>query len=166
MASQKTWVWVVVGIAGFGLLGLILVAGAGVYFVTRHISTERSTSGEAIRSFDEVKVSFQNQKPLYELDSAERPMMTRPFSEIPTSPTKPQHLRLLAWDPHDERLVRIALPFWMLRMHKAKMDLGRDGATFDLEHLNLDGAELERIGPALLFDYRERDGARVLVWTQ
>jgi hypothetical protein len=50
-------------------------------------------------------------------------------------------------------------------MHKAKLDLGSDEG-FDLEHLNLDGEELARIGPALVFDYRDRDGARVLLWTQ
>ena len=158
--------WVVVGLAAFCLLGLILLAGAAVFFVTRHISTERSSSANAIRSFDEVRATFPGQKPLYELDSSERPMMTRPFSEIPSSSTRPEQVRLLAWDPHDERLVRVALPFWMLRMHKAKVDLSRDGTSFDLEHLQLDGEELERIGPALLFDYREPHGARVLVWTQ
>ncbi len=157
--------WVVVGVCGIGLFGLILLAGAGLYFVTRHVSTEPSTSADAIRAFDAVKASFPNQKPLYELDNAERPTMTRAFSELPTSPEKPEHLRMLAWDPHDERLIKIALPFWILRMNKGKMDLGTDG-NFELGHLDLDGAELERIGPALVFDYRGHDGARVLLWTQ
>jgi hypothetical protein len=164
MASRRTWVWVVVGVCGVGLLGLILLAGAGVYLVTRHVSTERSTSAEAMRAFDAVKASFKDQKPLYELDNAERPTMTRPLSELPTSNEKPEHLRMLAWDPDDERLIRIMLPFWILRMHKAKMNLG--DTSFELEHLDLDGAELERIGPALVFDYRGHDGARVLLWTQ
>jgi len=165
MASRKTWVWVVAGTCGVGLVGLLVIAGAGVYLVTRHVSTERSTSADAIRAFDAIKASFPDQKPLYELDSTERPTMARPFSDLPTSPTKPEHLRMLAWDPDDERLVRIALPFWVLRMHKAKMDVGA-GEGFDLKHLNLDGAELERIGPVLVFDYRDRAGVRVLVWTQ
>jgi hypothetical protein len=37
MASGKTWVWIVVGALGVCLVALIVVAGAGVYFVTRHI---------------------------------------------------------------------------------------------------------------------------------
>jgi len=165
MASRKTWVWVVVGAGSVCLVGLVAIAGAGVYFVSRHISTERSTSAEAIRAFDAVKASFAEQRPLYELDNEERPTMPRPFSEFPTSSIRPEHLRFLAWDPEQERLIKISLPFWVLRMHKAKLDLG-SGEGFDLEHLNLDGEELARIGPALVFDYRDRDGARVLLWTQ
>jgi hypothetical protein len=174
MAAQRTWVWVVAGICGVGLLMLIGLAGAGVYFVTRHISTEPSTSAEAIRAFEAVRAAFPDQKPLYELDNRERPTMTRPIRELPTSPKKPEQLRVLAWDPHDERLVRISLPFWILRMHKAKMgplvDVGerrdRGDSSFDLEHLELDGQQLERIGPALVLDYRGGDGVRVLLWTQ
>ena len=166
MGSRKTWVWVVVGTAGVGLVGLIVVAGAGVYFVTRHISTEKSTSVDAIRAFDGVRASFPNQKPLYDLDNAERPRVARPLNEIPTSQSKPGHLWALAWDPDDERLVKVSLPFWILRLRKSKMDIvGKDGG-FDLERLNLDGDELERIGPTLIFDFRDRDGVRVLLWTQ
>lgn len=157
--------WVVVGAGGVCLVGLFAVAGAGVYFISRHISTERSTAADAIRAFDAVKTKFGEQRPLYELDNQERPTMPRPFSEIPTSPARPEHLWLLAWDPDEERLIRISLPFWILKMHKAKLDVGA-GEGFDLEHLRLDGEELARIGPALVFDYRERDGARVLLWTQ
>jgi hypothetical protein len=167
MASQRrTWVWVLVGAAGVVLLGLIMVAGAGVYFVTRHISTEKSTSTEAIRAFDHVKASFPNQKPLYDLDNTERPRIVRPLSDIPTSTTRPQHLRVLAWDPDDQRLVKLNLPFWILKLKKGKMEItGRHGG-FDLERLDLDGDELERIGPALIFDFRDHDGVRVLLWTQ
>ena len=90
MASRRTWVWVVVGTGGVCLVGLIAVAGAGVYFVSRHISTERSTSADAIRAFDGVKATFPDQRPLYELDNEERPTMPRPFSEFPTSAKRPR----------------------------------------------------------------------------
>jgi hypothetical protein len=163
MASRKTWVWILVGILSLGLVALVVIAAASVYFVTRHISTERSTTAEALRAFDTVHAAFPNQKPLYVLDSADQPAVVRPLKEIPSSATRPEHLRVLAWDPDEERLVKISLPFWILRIHGAKMDIAKE---FDLEHLDLDGAELERIGPALLVDFRDREGARVLLWTQ
>ena len=166
MATRKTWVWIIVGIAGVSLVALIAVAGAGVYFVSRHIRTERMTSADAIRAFDSVKSSFHDQRPLYELDSAEHPRVVRPLMDLPTSNTKPESLWVLAWDPDDERLVKVSLPFWMLSVGRKKMEIAGAGREFDLERLNLDTNELERIGPALLFDLRERDGARVLLWTQ
>jgi hypothetical protein len=166
MATRRTWLWILVGAFGLGLVVLVVLAGAGVYFVMQHISTERSTGVDAIRAFDAVRAAFPGSKPLYELDSDEHPTMTRPFSEMPTSAVKPQHLRVLAWDPDDERLVKIALPFWILRLQQAKMAVGAEEHGFDLERLELDGQELERIGPALVFDFRARDGTRVLLWTQ
>jgi hypothetical protein len=61
--------------------------------------------------------------------------------------------------------VNVSVPFWILRMGKQKMDFaGRDGFNFDRLHLNV--ADLERIGPALILDYRPANGERVLIWTQ
>lgn len=166
MTARKTWVWVIVGVLAAALVVLVGVAGAGVYFVTRHIKTERVTSVEAIRAFDSAKAVFSDGRPLYELDAGESPRLARPFSELPSSSTKPENLWVLAWDPNEERLVKVSVPFWMLQFGRHKMEFSNSGRRFDLERLHLDGAELERIGPALVFDYRDRDGTRVLLWTQ
>ena len=104
----------------------------GVYFVSRHVSTERSTSADAIRAFDGVKASFPGSTRRSTSSTTKNGRtMPRPFSELPTSPTRPEHLRMLAWDPDEERLIKISLPFWILRMHKAKLDVGA-GEGFDL----------------------------------
>ena len=46
------------------------------------------------------------------------------------------------------------------------MRIAHGANGFDFERLNLDVDELERIGPALVFDFRNQDGARVLLWTR
>jgi hypothetical protein len=166
MASRKTWVWVFVGLTVAAVAGLVAVAAAGVYFVTRHISTEETTGAEAIRAFDTVRVTFKGERPLYELDAAEQPRVTRPLQSLPTSTDAPRHLRILAWDPDEQRLIRVALPFWMLRVGKQTLHISPQDAALDLSRLGLDIAELERIGPALVYDMRHEDGARVLLWTQ
>jgi hypothetical protein len=61
--------------------------------------------------------------------------------------------------------VKISLPFWLLRMGRRKIDVGKD-AGFDLDRLNLDVNELERIGSMLVFEHRAPSGERVLIWTQ
>ena len=167
MATRRTWLWIVLGVLGFCVFCLIAVAGAGVYFVSQHIKTERVTNADAIRAFDEVKARFSGAPPLYELDNTEQPRMARPLSELPTSNAKPDQLWLLAWDPDDERLVKASLPFWILTMGgQQKMEVAGRGRDFDLDRLKLDPQELERIGPRLVFDFRDHDGARVLLWTQ
>ena len=166
MSSRKTWIWIVVGCLGTGVVVLLAVAGAGVYFVAHHIHSERSTATDALGAFDAATTRFRNQRPLYEVDSAEEPRLARPLAELPTASDEPDALWILAWDPDDERLVRVSLPFWMLGVGQAKMKLAGSESGFDLNRLNLDTSELRRIGPALVFDFRGREGVRVLLWTQ
>jgi len=166
MASRKTWVWAIVAVLGLGLIALVVVAGAGVYFVTSHISTEHTTNAEALQSFDAVKATLPNSQPLFELDEEERPRVVHPLADLPTSAAKPQNLQLLAWDPDREKLIRASLPLWMVRFGKGRMHLGKNRPDFELGRLELNGEELERVGPALLFDVRNHDGTRLLLWTE
>lgn len=166
MAARRTWIWVLVGAAGLGLTALIAVAASGVYFVSHHVHSERTSSVDAARSFDAVLKSLGSPKPLYELDAADEPRLVRPFTSLPTAATRADTLWVLAFDPDEDRLVRVSLPTWLLRMGHRKMRVMRNGNGFDFERLNLDVDELERIGPAVVFDFRNQDGARVLLWTR
>lgn len=165
MATKKTWLWIIGGLFAVGVLGMLVIAGAGVYFVSQHIETEPSTGAEALRAFDAARNVFKD-PPLFELDNVERVRVSRRLAQLPTSRVKPEHLWILAWDPEDERLVKVSLPFWLLRLGRRKMDIINGDRGFDLERLNLDIAELERIGPSLVVDHRTPSGERVLIWTQ
>jgi hypothetical protein len=163
--AVKTWLWVVAGLIAACVLGLVLLAGAGFYFVSHHIGVQKTTSPAALREFDEARAPFRAAQPLFEIDPLERPRVLRPLGELPTSTVKPANLHVLAWDPDETRLARITLPFWVLRFGRRKLDfLNHRGFSF--EQLNLDVPELERIGPALVIDYRTPHGERVLIWTQ
>jgi hypothetical protein len=164
--TVRTWLWIVVGFFGLCVLGLVLVAGAGFYFVSHHIAMQRTSSSSALQALDEARSAFKTLDPLIEVDSLDQPHAVRAIDRLPTSPVKPQNLHILAWNPDDGRLARISLPLWILRMGRRKMDLLHDTQNFDFERLNLDVAELERIGPALILDYRAPRGERVLIWTQ
>jgi hypothetical protein len=166
MARRRTWLWIVVGAAGVGFIALIAVAGTGIYFVTHHIHSEHATGPDALRAFDGVIASFGSRQPLYELDESDEPRLVRPLASLPTSPTAPETLWMLAWDPEQDHLVRIALPLWLLRIGSRKMQLTHRGAGFSIERLKLDADELARVGPAIVLDYRNQDGVRVLLWTQ
>lgn len=166
MAKARTWLWILVGFFGVCVLGLVLVAGAGLYFVSNHIAIRKTTSTEALRRFDNERDRFKAVRPIIEIDAMERPHEPRPVSEMPTSAIKPANLYVLAWDPDDGQLARIALPFWVLRLGRQKVDFLKDAHDFNFNRLNLDVRELERIGPALLLDYRRPSGERVLIWTQ
>lgn len=162
--TRRTWLWILVAVVGLGVLFIIAVAGFGLYFVSSHVKAERSTSADAFRAFDEARDRFKNEKPIYELDNRERPRQIRQFSDMPTSTVRTEVVWILVWDPDSERLVKVSMPFWLLRLGRKKIDINSGG--FDFQELKLDVDELQRVGPVLVFDYRSTDGERVLVWTQ
>jgi hypothetical protein len=166
MATKKTWIWIIVVVFAVCVVGMLAVAGAGVYFVASHFDTRQASSSEAFQEFDRARAAFKEDKPLFELDPRERPRLSRPLASMPTSATKPEYLWILAYDPDREgRIVKVNLPFWLLRFGKNKINLDQ-GRGFDLERLNIDVNELQRIGPTLLMDHRATSGERVLVWTK
>lgn len=165
MATRTTWIWIVVGCLALCGLFLFAVAGAGVYFVASRIDTERVSSVDAMKMFDEARAAFEGQEPLFEIDSDERPHPVRDIREMPTSSERPRDLVVMAWDSDEERIVRVAVPFWLMRLGGRQVEIN-NGQGFDLNRLDLDVEELERVGPLLLFDYRARTGERVLLWTR
>ena len=72
----------------------------------------------------------------------------------------------MAFDSHDEKVVRLELPFWLLRLKVggSRFDIG--GGNVDLAKLRLTVEDLERYGPTLILDQKDSDGSRVLIWSQ
>ena len=165
MPKRKTWIWILVSVAGVGVVGLIVIAVAGVMFVTSHVTTTRATAGEAQRAFDATRAMLKDQQPLVEIDRLEQPRVTRQLSQLPSAATKPQYMWVLVWNDREQQLIKVSLPFWLLRLGRKKIDFGSTRG-FDLERLNLDLKELERVAPTLVLDHRSAGGERVLIWTQ
>lgn len=163
--KKRTWLWIILACIGVCVIAMFVIAGAGMYFVMKHINVAKSTSADALRSFDEARKVFKDQQPLFIIDSREQPKLARPLTDIPSSTTKAENLWILAWDPDEEKLVKLSLPMWLVRMGKQKMDV-TSGGGFDLERLNIDWRELDRIGPVLVFDLKSSRGERVLIWTR
>ena len=164
MAKRRTWLWILVAVVGLGLVSVIGMAGFGLYFVSRHVQAGPSTSTDAFQEFDRARARFAEGRAIFELDDRERPKQVRQFGELPTASAKADVVWILAWDPDRERLMKMSLPFWMLRLGRQKIDIASGG--FDFERLELDVNELERVGPVLLFDLHTGSGKRVLIWTQ
>jgi len=166
MAKRRTWLWIIGGLAATGLLAVVALAAASVYFVSRHVHAETTSSSDAISSFDEVVGAFQGRRPLYGLDAQDRPVLTTELAALPSAPLPSSSLMVQAWKPDDERLVRLSLPFWLLKFSPDQLRVSGDRGDFDLHELQLDIEQLARIGPALVLDYRNQDGVRVLLWTK
>jgi hypothetical protein len=162
-SGSRKALWILLG--AFGAIALIIVAFAafGMIFFVRNVSMEQATTAEADRSFETVRAQFKD-KPIIAIDGRENVTLQRRPPNAPP-PVKPTVLHIMAHDPEDERVVNVKVPFWLLRLGREKIRLG-SGGDFQLEDLKITAQELERYGPALLLDHRDRSGTRVLVWTQ
>ena len=162
----KTWVWVLLGIVVVGILCVITIAGVGLYFFSQHVQTRTASPAKAAGEFEQIETRFTGQKPLIELDSRGRYLRANTDRTPPADATAPEVLNVLAFDPDEARIVRISIPFWLLRMkmHGATIDF--NGRKMDLEDLKLTVEDLERFGPTLIVDHKNVSGERVLVWSQ
>jgi hypothetical protein len=161
----KTWVWVVIGIVVFCVVGAVAVAGMGYYFFTKHFDTKVTSPASATVEFEQVKAQFNGQKPLIELDERGRFLRANPDRPTRSDNRRPDQLFVLAFDPDDERIVKVTIPFWLLRL-KAHGTVDFNGGQLELEDLKLTVEDLERFGPTLIVDHKSSGGERVLVWSQ
>jgi hypothetical protein len=160
----KTWVWVVVGVVALGILCVIGLAAAGLWFVRSHVDIRQATTAGVTDEFQTIRARFAGQKPLIELD--DHGNVFHANTDRPAGTRRPESLNIIAFDPDDERVVKMDLPFWLLRfkMRGTRIDVG-DG-NIDLAKLRLTVEDLERFGPTLILDQKGGNGSRVLVWTQ
>jgi hypothetical protein len=166
MASTKTWIWIIAAFLGVCVLVLFAIAGTGVYFVSQHIDARHTSSVEAMQEFETARAALKGKPPLLELDRLGHPRQVTRTESMPTSPVRPIDMVILAWNPDRGRVVRVSLPFWLLHIGRRKVDILDSSNGFDIDRLNIDVGELERIGPAFVLDYVTMTGERVLIWTQ
>jgi hypothetical protein len=162
----KTWVWVAVAIVVIGVVGIIAMAAAGLYFFTRNIQTVQASPAVASRSFDEVKARFADQKPLIELDNDGEFLKSNLERQRPANPPVLEAIHVMAYDPDDSRVVRISIPFWLMRLKMGGSVINFNGRDMNLEDLKITIEDLERFGPTLIVDHKSTRGERVLVWSQ
>jgi uncharacterized membrane protein len=166
--AVKTWVWIVVGLVALALVAFVALVAAGVYFVARDVETTAASPAAAEAMLDEARARFSG-PPLVEIDERGQTVTARVDPQRPRAAVTPTVLVVLAWDADEERLVRIRLPLWLLRLGSrgsGSIQLGGGRGRIQLERLQLSVADLERLGPALLIDHRTPAGDRVVVWTE
>jgi hypothetical protein len=162
----KTWVWVIVGVFVVGILCVIAMAAAGIYYFTQNIEARKATPTVAASEFNAVRERFRGQKPLIELDERGRFLRSNVDRPAPANARQPEALYVLAFDPDDEGLVKVTVPFWLLRMKIGNSHVDFGDSRMDLEDLKLTVEDLERFGPTLILDQTNAGGDRVLVWSQ
>lgn len=162
----KAWMWVVLAVFVVGILSIVAVAGIGFYFAAKHIDTRVTSPASAARDFEEVRARFIGQPALIELDDRGHFVKAHRNRKVPSSVKAPEQLNVLAYDPDDGRLVRLSIPFWLLRLKMGNASIDFNGRQMDLDDLRLKVEDLERFGPTLIAEHKAPDGSHVIVWSQ
>jgi hypothetical protein len=162
----KAWVWVIVAIVAICILGVVAMAGVGLYFFSQHVQTRTVSAGNASHDFDQVRRRFEGQKPLIELDQHGRYLRSHVDRKPPDNPRPPESINVMAFDPDEGKIVRISIPFWIVRMKMSGATIDLNGKHMNLEDLRLTAEDLERFGPTLIVDHQNVTGERVLVWSE
>jgi len=167
--KKQTWIWVGVAVAGVLILGFVAIVAAGVLFVARQMETEPASAVSAEKAFADARSRFDGQTPIIQIEERDGMIRTRIDRLPPDDPTGPlpETMHVMAYDPEEGRIVRVNLPFWLLRMgNRGSLRFSSSNTRLSFEHLNLTVDDIARYGPALIVDQKMPKGERVLIWTQ
>jgi hypothetical protein len=170
-ANRRTWISILIAAVVIVCLLAVAVVGGAAFFIYRHVNAEFTNEVSAEKEFAAARARFEGQQPLIEVRMNEDPLVHR--DQIPAVARDDRHLeslRVLAYDDRAGKLVRVSIPFWLLRLLPTRHlsflnDQGID-VDIDSERVRLTIDDLERRGPGLVLAHKDRHGARVLVWTE
>ncbi|MEM1450532.1 MAG: hypothetical protein AAGI22_15545 [Planctomycetota bacterium] len=154
-----------------GLIAVLGAAGLGTFLLMlRGWSDVRTADGEAATDAIESALQEAGPGPAYVTIDGSGTVHVRRDLEGP-EPVDLETLSVFAWRPAEERLVRVDVPFWFVRLKmNDAFNLGTLTALLvgDWTNLDLDVTEddLMRRGPGLVLDQAWADGARLVLWTR
>jgi len=165
VATRRRWVLI-----AFGAVILIVFIGIGAIIAVtawfqQNLQVDSRSASDADQEFDAVRKQFGDRLPLLEM-RGERPEYTveRDKAGAPST-AKLESMHVLVWDPDEERLARVTIPFWLLRMKAEPFRFGAYASGLD-DRVNLRPEDIEKYGPGIILDTRRGSGERVLVWTR
>jgi hypothetical protein len=159
--------WAVVGgvVVLGGVISLMALAASCAVIVSRQMEVR---SDERVETFEEeaaaVRARLGDLPPLIE-DTPAGPRLSPANLERRKAlgGTSPEALNILVWAADEQKIVRLSLPFWLLRLSPKGVDINVN--DIDLGKLRLSIEDLERAGPGPLLQ-RDDGETRVLVWTE
>jgi hypothetical protein len=167
MSKKRSWVPIVLAILGVVIFLAILAVGGTAYYFVQHVGIDTVSAESAEREFETARRPFAKQEPLLLLDGHDVKVNPAEKARHNRSGARIEHIHVLAFDPDEDKLVRLSIPWWLVRMKgSGRVRLNSGSSMFDSERVSLDIEDLERHGPGLILDAADRNGQRVLIWAQ
>ena len=163
--AVRRWVVVVGGVAIVLVFLGIAAAVVGVTWVTSHTRVAEATSASSDAAFEAVRAEFAGRPALIDMHDG-RPHLDERRTSQPVSTTRLTTFHVLVWAPTDKKLVRVELPFWLLRIKSAPIEFSSYASGLDGAGITMTAEELERYGPGIIIDMQPAGKERILLWAK
>jgi len=160
---------ILLAIIGVVVIVVICVVGVGVWAVRSMVNNADMDPATATKAMGDVRARFGQVMPVFDVQPSGVTMSRVPPDKRPPGELKTLHI--LRWDVHEERLTRVDVPFWMIRMRNSSFDVMNDG-TVNPGGVRLRTStkirvdDVERFGSALLVDGDLPDGGHLVIWSE
>lgn len=125
---------------------------------------DRADESDAAREFLAARAAFGSTLPMLEVDASGR--VLRRTSPPLEAAVALEQLHILVYELAPQRLIRVDVPFWFVRLKGPALRYAVRGTGVDLDRLGVTAADIERHGPGPIMDETRANGDRVLVWVE
>ena len=163
--KKRNWLLIILGVIALGFVVTIGGCGIVAYLVYQSVSVSNISASAADAEFEKARAPFAGQPALIQLVDGEAQYVgerARPASS--TTPLKTMHI--VAWDDDEGKLVRVAVPFWLLRFQSGTVRLNSFAEGVNDRGANFRIQDIEKHGPGLLMDLSEENEGRVIIWVE
>jgi hypothetical protein len=160
------WAQVLIGVAIIAVflgIGAIIAVTA---WVSQNVVVNSATGQNADEEFERVRQRFKGQSPLLEMKDGVPHYVAARAEATPTASRQLATLHILAWDPNDEKLATVSVPWWVLRLKSGPIRFSSYAAGFDDGGVRLTPEDIEKHGPGIIMDTIGRHGERLILWAE
>jgi hypothetical protein len=164
--KRRTWIWIVLGV--FVLLVFVAIGGVfvAVSFFRQNFSvSENMSQSSADAQFEAIRAKFAGQQPLIEMRDGKPQYVVERASESGNGKLL-STMHIVAFDQDEGKVVNFSLPFWILRMKSGPIRISAYQQGWDDHGVSFRIEDIEKHGPGIIVDHKERDEGRVLIWAE
>jgi flagellar basal body-associated protein FliL len=161
--KKLTWLWILLGVFAFFVITGIGMVVFTAYWVGSHVEIVETPPADAVKTFEDAWAKFPGQRPLLEIVDGKPQELT---AAATNSSTRLTTLHIIAFDDNENQMVRVDVPFWLLRLKSGPISFNSYASGFDDRKVKLSVEDIEKHGPGIVVDYSERNEGRVLIWAE
>jgi hypothetical protein len=168
---KKSFLWIALGVVCLVVMVGVAVVGGLAYVAYQQFALKQTVveAADAAKELDQLRAQFHDPPRLqFAWKSDGHPDVTLRKPQTPSTVSLTA-MHVTAFDPKERHLVRVTVPFWLLRLApEGKMHMNGAEVLNDLNTPSgrLTPADIEALGPGLLVDDKQPDGTQVVIWTE